>query len=76
LAEFVAGESLLGMGEEELVGEIGAEESGIVGVDGDEEAEIEVAAEGMGGEGRADAGANVGRRVELEGCPPDFQVLE
>jgi hypothetical protein len=58
------------MGEEELVREIGAEECGIVGVDGDEEAAIKVAAEGMRGERGADAGANVGSRVELKGCAP------
>jgi hypothetical protein len=68
LAELVAGKSLLGMGEEELVGEVGGEEGGIVGVEGDQEAAIEVAAEGMGGEGRTDAGADIGGGVELEGC--------
>ena len=69
LAEFVAGKSLLGMGKEELVGEVGGEEGGIVGVERDQEAAIEVAAEGMGGEGRADAGADIGSGIELQCCP-------
>ena len=64
------------MSQEELVREIGAEESGIVGVNGDEEAAIEVAAEGMGGKGGTDTSADIGGGIELNPGPPDFQVLE
>ena len=64
------------MGEEELVGEVGGKEGGIVGVERDQEAAIEVAAEGMGSEGRADAGADVGGGIELEGHSPCPQVLD
>ena len=64
------------MGEEELVGKIGGEESRVVRVDGDEETAIEVAAEGVGGKRGADAGAYVGSGIELNPGPPDFQVLE
>ncbi len=67
LAQFFAGESLFGVREQELVGEIGAEEGGIVGVERDQQAEIEVVAQGMGGKGGADAGADVGGGVQLEG---------
>ena len=47
----------------ELVDEIGAEEGGVVGVEGDEEAEVEILAQGMVGERGADAGADVGGGV-------------
>ena len=65
-------ESLLGMREQELVGEIGAEKGGIVGVEGNEQAEIEVAAQRMVGKGGADAGADVGGGVQLERGAPHF----
>ena len=62
-AQLVAGKSLLGVGEEVLVGYIGAEEGGIVGVEGDQQAGIEVAAQRVGRKGRADAGADIGSGV-------------
>ena len=65
-AQFVAGKSLLGVRQEELVGEIGAEEGRVVGVERDQEAEIEIAAQGVRGERGTDAGADVGGGVELE----------
>jgi hypothetical protein len=76
VAELVACKSLLGMGQEELVREIGAEESGVVGVECDEETAIEVAAQGMRGKRGTDAGADIGGGIELNPGPPDFQVLE
>ena len=71
-AQFFAGKALLGVGEEELVGEIGAEEGGIVGVERDQQAAIEVLAQGVGGEGGADAGADVGCGVQFKRCAPRF----
>ena len=43
---------------------------------GDEEAAIEILAQGVGGEGGADAGADVGGWVEFECGAARFQVLE
>ena len=74
-AQFVAGEALLGMREKKFVGEIGAEEGGIVGVERDQQAAIEVFAEGMVSEGRADAGADVGGGVQFEGNVVRFQFF-
>ena len=78
LTELVARKSLLGMGEEELICEVGGKEGRIVGVESDQEAAIEIAAEGMGGEGRTDAGADIGGGIELESCSraPRFKLLE
>jgi len=67
LAELLAGESLFLMGQQVLAGDVGAEECGVVGVEGDEQAGIEVLAEGVLGEGGADAGADVRGGVEFEG---------
>jgi len=64
------------MGEEELIREIGAEESGVVGVDRDEEAVIEVAAQRMDGKRGADASADVGGGVELDGDAAIFELRE
>ena len=72
LAQFVAGKALLGVGEQVLVGEIGTEEGGIVGVERDQQAAIEVAAQGMGGERGADAGADVGGGIQFEWSAPRF----
>jgi len=47
LTELVARKSLLGMGEEELICEVGGKEGRIVGVESDQEAAIEITAEGM-----------------------------
>ena len=44
-AQFVAGKALLGVGQQVLVGQIGAEEGRIVGVERDQQARIEVAAQ-------------------------------
>ncbi len=55
------------MGEEIFVEEVGAEEGWVVGVEGDHEAFFEVAADGVGVEGGAAAGAEVAGDVELEG---------
>ena len=55
------------MGEEIFVEEIGAEEGWVVGVEGDHEAFLEVAAGGVGVERGATAGAQVAGDVELEG---------
>ena len=65
--QFAAGEALLGMGEGVFVRQIGAEECGVVGVEGDQKAKVEVPAEGVLREGGADAGAHIGGRIELEG---------
>ena len=75
LAQFFAGKSLLGVREQELVGEIGAEEGGIVGVERHQQAEIEVAAQRMVGKGGAYAGADVGGGVQLERGAPRSLTL-
>ena len=51
--------ALLGVGQQVFVGDIGAEEGGVVGVERDQQAGIEVAAQRVSGEGRADAGADI-----------------
>ena len=55
------------MGEDVFVEEVGAEHGWVVGVEGDEEAGVEVAADGVFGEGGAASGADVGCDVELDG---------
>ncbi len=76
LAEFVPRKSLLGMGEKELIREIGAEEGWIVGVERDQKTNVEVLAERVDVEGRADASADIRSRIQLEGDALRFQVLE
>ena len=49
LAQLFAGEALLGVGQQVFVGEVGAEEGGVVGVEGDQQALIEVAAQRVSG---------------------------
>ena len=67
MAEFLPREPLLGMGQEILVGEVGTEEGGVVGVEGDQQSRIEVAAQRVMRKGRANAGADVGGGIQLEG---------
>lgn len=59
LTQFIAGKSLFTVGKPILVGEIGAKESRVVGVERDEQACIEVAPQRMVPERGADAGADV-----------------
>ena len=75
-AQFITAETVLGVGEEELAGEIGTEECGIVGVERNEKGAVEVMAQGVGGEGGADAGANVGGRVQFQGNAAGLEMLE
>jgi hypothetical protein len=67
LAQFVAGKALLGVGQQELIGQIGAEEGRVVGVERDQQAGVEVAAQRVLGKGGADAGADVRGGIQLEG---------
>ena len=48
LAEFVAGEFLLCVGQQEFIGQVGAEEGRVVRVEGDEQAGIKEAAQRVG----------------------------
>ena len=72
LAELFAGKALLRMGEEEFISKIGAEEGGVVGIDSYQKVLIEVAAEGMGGEGGTDAGADIGCWIEFHHRAPQL----
>src|ERR1035438_818875 len=75
-AQFIAGKALFCMGQEVLIGKIGAEEGGIVGVEDVLEPEVGGATERMGGKGRANAGADVGCGIELHRRAPQLQLLE
>ena len=59
LAQFVASKSLLGVGQQVFIGEIGAEEGWVVGVERDQQSGIKVAAQRVGRKGWADAGAHI-----------------
>jgi len=72
--QFSAGKLQFGVGEEVFVGKVGAEEGGVVRVEGDEEAGVKIGPQRVNGEAGADAGADVGGGVELESCAPRFQV--
>ena len=63
----VEGELEGAVGEEIFVEKVGSEEGWVVGVEGDHQALFEVAADGVGVEGGAAAGAEVAGDVELEG---------
>ena len=63
------------MRQQVLVGQVRGEEGGIVGVERDQEAGIEVAAQRMLGKGGADAGADVRGGVELERNATGFEVF-
>jgi len=67
LPEFCAGEALGCVGEKVFVCNVRAEEGGVVGVEGDEKAGIEVASQRVRGERCAHAGADVGSGIELQG---------
>ena len=75
-AQLVVGKALLGVREQELVGQIGAEDGRVVGVEGDQETAVEVGAQGMSGEGGADAGADVGGGIEFDGSAARPEVQE
>lgn len=75
-AQLVTGEPLLGVGKPIFVGEVGAEEGGIVGIESDQEAHVEEAPQGMSGEGGANAGADIGGGVQFKTDGAGFQFDE
>ena len=56
----------MGVSKQVFAGQVGAEKGGVVGVEGDEQTQIEAAAQWVRGKRGADAGADVGSGVEFE----------
>lgn len=76
LAEFLAGEAEVGVSELVLVEEGGVEHGGIVGIEGDGDAGVEKAADGVIFEAVDDAGADVGGDGDVEGDLVVAEVLD
>ena len=64
------------VGEQVLMRDIGAEESGIVGIERNQETGIEVVAQWVVSEGCADAGADVRGWIELQRDLSGFQLFD
>lgn len=76
MAEFLAGEAEAGVGELVLVKEGGLEHGGIVGIEGDGDAGVEKAADGVVFKTVDDAGADVGGDGDVEGDLVVTEVLD
>ena len=63
------------MGQQILIGDVGSEEGGVVRVERNQQARIEIAAQGVRGKRGANAGSYIGGGIEFEGRTAGFEFF-